>query len=105
MRVPYCGSDDGTHRTMRRTGRGDGVIVIILASLLFLSHGAETTVVGELSCRSCLLFISLSSMLKRERNDAIPFLSFRPVSSPRLFPICLLDLIPRPPGRGMSRRL
>ena len=26
--------------------------------------------------------------------------SFRPAPSPRLFPICLLDLIPRPPGRG-----
>ena len=29
MRVPYCGSDDGTHRTMRRTGRDEGVLGVI----------------------------------------------------------------------------
>ena len=33
------------------------------------------------------------------------FFSFRPAPSPRLFPICLLDLIPRPPGRGRRGRM
>ena len=33
------------------------------------------------------------------------FFSFRPAPPPRLFPICLLDLIPRPPGRGRRGRM
>lgn len=46
-------------------------------------------------CRSCLLFISLSSMLERARNDAMPFFSFHPAPSRRLFP--------RRAGRGADR--
>ena len=70
--MPHCGSYDGTPRTIRRTGRG-------------------------LSCRSCLLFISLSSICERKRNDAIPlsFLSSCPLL--RVLP-CLRSSINLPPS-------
>lgn len=54
----------------------------------------------ELLGCSCLL----SSMLERERNDAMPFFSFRPAPSRRLFFNCLPQLVPPPPSGSWDER-
>lgn len=63
---------------MRRTGRGEGVLsVIAIVSYPFaFPTRTETDATDWLPYRSYLLFISLSSIFERERNDAIPFFPF-----------------------------
>lgn len=83
---------------MRRTGRGDGLPVVVLCvphSPFYRGRRRRRRV--DCPIALACLFISLSSIFEWARNDAIPFI-YRPVPPPSSALLCLRPSYSPPPS-------